>query len=1419
MANGSLWISQLRSSSWGSPLGFVRHCAACSFVILVQFFLWTVNSQGADFERDIRPLLTKHCIGCHSTQKQEGELDLERFTSIDSITKEPTIWLRTLEQLQDNEMPPKDQPQLSEKDKRLLLAWNQEVLDAIALASAGDPGPVVLRRLSNAEYTYTLRDLTGVDALDPAREFPADGAAGEGFTNAASALSMSPSLLTKYLDAAKEVSQHAVLLPDSIRFSNSTSARDWADESLLRIRQFYSVFTDATEGTAVDLQGIKFVTNSEGRLPVAKYLKAIHEERVALISKKKDVQQVARERGLNAKYLGLLQESLMAPTPSLILAGLQKKWNDGSLAEEDVRKWQDALWRFTSVGHIGKTGGATAWMEPVDPLASQQEVKMKIPAAAPGQDVLLYLVSSDAGDGNSHDVAIWENPRIVLPNRQEIPLRDIREILGRRQWQLNRSMAFAAQSLAAADELDRSSGPIALEQLAQKHQVPMEVLQGWLQLLGIGAQAETSVEGRLTGRMERSPDYDFIRGWTGENALSVLANSSANTVRVPGLMKPNSVAVHPSPSQSVVVLWRSPVGGNLRIEGLVQHAHAECGNGIGWNLEVRRGKVRRTLASGRSQGATPMPVGPFENVRVRPGDAIALSISPLDNNHSCDLTAVDFTLSDGTSRWDLASDVSPDILKSNPHPGRVGSEGVWHFLGEPVSSNSVRGVPPGSLLDLWNDAQDATKRAQLATQIQSLLQSKLNSAAENSPDNKLYEWTRSWDSPFAANSIVVNPNAPDESLSEETAASQAYGLEPALFGKLPSGESIAPKSLGVQAPSVLELRLPSSLAQGAELVATTRLHADQGREGSVQTRVQANKPAETSDLTPSQVSTVPSQGAWTDSSPIFVQAPILVNEGSESAIRFKSAFDSFRQLFPTALCYSKIVPVDEVVTLTLFHREDDHLVRLMLNDQQKQELDRMWDELRFVSQDALMLVDAFEQIWQYSTQDGPDAPHGDKRLEPLREPIMQKAAAFKLWQVQAEPAQIQGVLEFAAKAWRRPLRASEENELKEMYRKLRGNELSHVDTIRSLLSRVLVSSSFLYRCELPSQQTKVSSINDWELAARLSYFLWSSAPDEPLRRLASEGKLTDPEVLSAEMKRMLRDPKVRRLATEFGCQWLQVRDVESLDEKSERHFPTFVSLRGAMQEETVRVFMDLFENDRAVISLLDSDHSFINEGLAKHYELAQQVTSWQRVDGLRASGRGGILGLASTLAKQSGASRTSPILRGAWLSEVILGEKLPKPPKDVPILPEEAPAGLSERELIERHSSDAKCAVCHERIDPFGFALESFDAIGRHRTVDAAGKAINTDTRLKNGTEIDGLNGLRDYLVRERSEDFREQFCRKLLGYALGRGVQLSDAPLIKSILEKTRGDNDHVQAVVEAIVLSSQFREVRGLSFVPSNE
>ena len=188
--------------------------------------LGSVCSRADTFETTVQPLLKEYCVTCHSTKKSKGDLDLERLSTVEHAKQHTRVWESVLEQLANREMPPKNEPQLSLEQKTLLTNWILGMLDEVALASAHDPGLVVLRRLSNHEYTYTIRDLTGVQSLNPAREFPVDGAAGEGFTNAGAGLVMSPSLLTKYLDAAKEISHHAMLLTDGIRFSPSVSSRD-----------------------------------------------------------------------------------------------------------------------------------------------------------------------------------------------------------------------------------------------------------------------------------------------------------------------------------------------------------------------------------------------------------------------------------------------------------------------------------------------------------------------------------------------------------------------------------------------------------------------------------------------------------------------------------------------------------------------------------------------------------------------------------------------------------------------------------------------------------------------------------------------------------------------------------------------------------------------------------------------------------------------------------------------------------------------------------------------------------------------------------------------------------------------------------------------------------------------------------------
>ncbi|MFP6694513.1 MAG: DUF1587 domain-containing protein, partial [Pirellulales bacterium] len=226
------------------------------------------------YQPNIQPLLKTYCHECHSGDEAEAEIDLAAMKTMADVRRQPKVWLKVREMLRSRQMPPKDAKQPTDDERSRLQTWVRAYLKSEARARAGDPGPLVLRRLNNAEYNYTVRDLAGVPSLDPTREFPVDGAAGEGFTNAGAAQGMSPALVTKFLDAAKYVAAHAVFTPKGIRFSPYTSQRDRTNELLASIQEFYRQFTDDSGGSAVNLQGIKFTTNQGGRLPVAKYLAA-----------------------------------------------------------------------------------------------------------------------------------------------------------------------------------------------------------------------------------------------------------------------------------------------------------------------------------------------------------------------------------------------------------------------------------------------------------------------------------------------------------------------------------------------------------------------------------------------------------------------------------------------------------------------------------------------------------------------------------------------------------------------------------------------------------------------------------------------------------------------------------------------------------------------------------------------------------------------------------------------------------------------------------------------------------------------------------------------------------------------------------------------------------------------------------------
>lgn len=872
------------------------------------------------FQSTILPILEDYCIDCHSAKRQKGDLDLERFQTMQDVYADVAVWQHVDEQLELEEMPPRDKSQPLPEDREALVRWVQETLQEVARESAGDPGPVVVRRLSNAEYTYTIRDLTGVESLDPTREFPVDGAAGEGFTNAGAALVMSPALFTKYLDAGKEVASHAVLLPHSIEFSEKVTRRDWTEEKLAALRDFYGKFTVIGKPTEVNVQEVHFKSADAGVIPLDRYLLATLDLRNREDFDSKTLQHLASSRGLSSKYLNLLWEKLDGTRRSAILDPIREKWRSATPDDvpaliSSIELWQSALWKFSTIERVGRPGGPSTWQRP-----------------------------------------------------------------------------------------------------------------------------------------------------------------------------------------------------------------------------------------------------------------------------------------------------------SNP---------------EQLDQNLLDRLTPGS------DPKDLT-----------------------------------------------------------------------------------------------------------------------------------------------------------------------------------DDFDDFRSIFPAALCYQKIVPIDSVVTLLLYFREDTELRRLMLDDAESAELDRLWEDLHFVSEDAITQVDVFEQLWQFATQGGEENPEKNP-LNPLREPILKRATEFRAELIASEPAHLDTTVEFAAKAWRRPLSSVEDQQLRDLYQNLRKEELPHDAAIRLLIARILVAPNFLYKLEEAGPKAEPVPVSSTELATRLSYFLWSTTPDVDLKSLAVSGQLLDPAVLASQAKQMLRSPNIRRLAIEFGSQWLHVRDFDQLDEKSETHFPDFAEVKASLDEEPVRFFTDFFQNDRSILDLLDADHAFVNGTLANYYGLSGiEGNEWRRIENAKSMGRGGVLGFGATLAMQSGASRTSPILRGNWICETLLGERLPRPPKGVPVLPEEPPDGLTERELTAKHSSDPSCARCHTRIDPFGFSLEHYDAIGRFRLKDAAGLPINASAKTPDGAEFVGIDGLRNYLLTQRRDDFIRQFCRKLLGYALGRGVLLSDEPLLDEIQDQLEKNDHRISTVIGMIVRSRQFREIRGRNF-----
>jgi hypothetical protein len=545
-----------------------------------------------------------------------------------------------------------------------------------------------------------------------------------------------------------------------------------------------------------------------------------------------------------------------------------------------------------------------------------------------------------------------------------------------------------------------------------------------------------------------------------------------------------------------------------------------------------------------------------------------------------------------------------------------------------------------------------------------------------------------------------------------------------------------------------------------------------------------------------------------------------------------------------------------------YWRDDTPLMELVLDEKGQKELNRLWDEFDFIA-------DFTARTWvqYYFNQSGEVQGKGsesgtlrpsDKEVSSapvifgLRDAYLAKAEAsnnpvadeairyhfqwvnetlrrVERMRVEAEPRHLDALLRFAARAYRRPLSQPERDTMLAYYGSLRARSgLTHEEAIRDSIVSVLMSPKFCYRIDLlenaagggatvSTSPALVRPLSGYALASRLSYFLWSSMPDEELLARAEAGDLQAPGILMAQARRMLKDDRARGLALEFGGNWLDFRRFEEHNAVDRERFPSFNNeLREAMFQEPVRFIEDVIRNDRSVLDLLYADYTFVNPVLARHYgmpEVSGGADGWIRVDDARLYGRGGLLPMSVFLTQNAPGLRTSPVKRGYWVVRRVLGETIPPPPPVVPELPhDEAKMDLPLREMLARHRENASCAGCHARFDSLGLAFEGYGPIGEKRSEDLAGRPVDSRAVFPGGSAFpdgirgEGFEGVLAYIRGHRQKDFIDNLSRKLLVFALGRSLLLSDEPAIERMQTRMIANGYRFTPLVEAIVTSPQF-------------
>jgi hypothetical protein len=501
-----------------------------------------------------------------------------------------------------------------------------------------------------------------------------------------------------------------------------------------------------------------------------------------------------------------------------------------------------------------------------------------------------------------------------------------------------------------------------------------------------------------------------------------------------------------------------------------------------------------------------------------------------------------------------------------------------------------------------------------------------------------------------------------------------------------------------------------------------------------------------------------------------------------------------------------------------YYRDDRFLAEKMLDAPTRTKLDQAWNDLlaSFEYHDLYLrfVADKFKlKLSKPNIEEIPLAEIAALPAEPRKyvQALRTEYDRVQAAQAAAHPGHIEDALQFAASAWRKPLTPAEKDTLRAFYTKSREiNKLDHVAAMRATIARILVAPAFLYRLETQNEQQTLKSLASHELASRLSFFLWSSVPDAELLRAARANELATAPQVSKQVQRMLADPKSRRFATEFFGQWLGFYRFDQYTGVDSTRYPEFTAdIKSGMYEESVAFFEHILRQNRPLKEMLSADYTFLTPALAKFYGVKYDFpagTTIAKVDNASAFNRGGMLRLGSVLTATSAPLRTSPVKRGDWVLRRILGTPTPPPPADAGSIPadDKAFGGMTVFERLESHKRNATCAACHNRIDPLGFPLEHFDAVGRWRSTYNDGKPIRDNATSHDKAEISGVNGLTQYLQANEQQVIRT-LTKKLLGYALGRTTILSDEPLIER-LTKSGGDTTFASLITE-IANSKQFR------------